>query len=92
MLIILFIAAIPLSPSHPNEQIEYFINDSSASVIIATAEFESKLKPLAEKLNKPFLVIENVVQSTNDENGVDEIKNFLVNEIPCRSNDPAMIM
>jgi long-subunit acyl-CoA synthetase (AMP-forming) len=84
--------AIPLSQAHPNEQIEYFLNDSSASIIVATAEFEQKLKPIAEKLKKPLLLIDHQVQTPNDFNEAEGILKNFANEVPCRSEDSAMIV
>ena len=51
--------AVPLSSNHPAELLEYFLSDSQASLLITTPAFESKLKPIAEKLNKPLIVIEH---------------------------------
>lgn len=51
--------AVPLSSNHPSELWEYFLSDSQATLLITTPEFETKLKPLAEKLNKPLIVIEH---------------------------------
>lgn len=51
--------AVPLSANHPAELLEYFLLDSQASLFITTPEFEAKLKPLAERLSKPLIVIEH---------------------------------
>lgn len=50
--------AIPLSPLHPSEVLEYFITDSKSNLIVSTPAFEPKLRPLAEKLNKRLLIID----------------------------------
>lgn len=92
LILIFSFLAIPLSQFHPNEQIEYFLNDSSSEVIIASSEFESKLKPVAEKLKKPLIIVDHCAQAANDnETGVGEIQKF-ISEVPCRSEDSAMIM
>jgi long-subunit acyl-CoA synthetase (AMP-forming) len=88
----LHFSAIPLSPSHPSEQIEYFLNDSKAAIIVGTSEFESKLRPVAEKLNKPLLLIDHQVQTANDHHEAEGILKVLANEVPCRSEDSALIM
>lgn len=50
--------AIPLSPLHPSEVLEYFITDSKSNLIVSTPAFENKLRPLAEKVNKRLLIID----------------------------------
>lgn len=67
-----FHTAVPLCAQHPVELIEYYIADSQSNLLITTPEFESKLKPLAEKLNKPLIVIEHQ-QLVSNENEVDDI-------------------
>lgn len=52
-------SAVPLSVLHPNELLEYFLTDCQADLIIATPSCESKVKPLADKLNKPIITMEH---------------------------------
>lgn len=62
--------AVPLSPRHPVELIEYYIKDCDASLLICAAELEHILKPIAEKHNKPIMFIDRNdipdVNPTND--------------------------
>lgn len=51
--------AVPLSSRHPTELLKYFINDSKAAIVITTPQFEPILKPLAESLEKIFIVVDN---------------------------------
>lgn len=50
---------VPLSPLHPSAMLEYFISDSDAKVILTTAQFEDIVRPLAEKLNQKYLLLED---------------------------------
>lgn len=50
---------VPLSPLHPAAMLEYFINDSDAKVILTTAQFEDIVRPLAEKFNQKYLLLED---------------------------------
>lgn len=50
---------VPLSPLHPAAMLEYFINDSDAKVILTTAQFENIVRPLAEKFNQKYLLLED---------------------------------
>lgn len=50
---------VPLSPLHPAAMLEYFINDSDAKVILTTVQFEDIVRPLAEKFNQKYLLLED---------------------------------
>ncbi|KAL5233492.1 hypothetical protein ACI65C_000902 [Semiaphis heraclei] len=50
---------VPLSPLHPAAMLEYFISDSDAKVILTTAQFEYIVRPLAEKFNQKYLLLED---------------------------------
>lgn len=52
---------VPLSPLHPEAMLEYFLNDSDSKVILTTAQFEDVVRPLAEKLQQKYLLIEDHV-------------------------------
>jgi len=49
---------VPLSVHSPAPELEYFITDSEAPLLIADAASASKLKPLAEKLGRRFATVE----------------------------------
>jgi malonyl-CoA/methylmalonyl-CoA synthetase len=51
--------AVPLSVLHPNELLEYFLKDSQTNLLITTPSCENRMKPLAERLEKPLIVIEH---------------------------------
>ncbi|KAK8720176.1 hypothetical protein OTU49_013531 [Cherax quadricarinatus] len=38
--------AVPLSPKHPSSELEYFVQDSEASIIVTTSELTVKIKPI----------------------------------------------
>ncbi|XP_063696447.1 malonate--CoA ligase ACSF3, mitochondrial [Culicoides brevitarsis] len=50
--------AVPLSPRHPVELLEYYIQDCDASLLICSAELEHILQPIATKFNKPIIFID----------------------------------
>lgn len=85
---------MPLSSQHPNELLEYYINDSQSNLIVTTPEFEARIKPLADKLKKPLLVVEHHNQFINEETkAVDE--DSLIADIPdgrFYKNLPAFIV
>lgn len=41
--------------------LEYFLNDSETKVILTTAHFEDVIRPLAEKLEQKYLLLEDHV-------------------------------
>lgn len=50
--------AVPLSPRHPVELLEYYIQDCDASLLVCSAELEHILQPIAQKFSKPILFID----------------------------------
>ncbi|KAG5200369.1 hypothetical protein JEQ12_004903 [Ovis aries] len=47
--------AVPLYKKHPRAQLEYFIQDSRSSVVLASPEHVELLSPVAQKLGVPLL-------------------------------------
>lgn len=47
--------AVPLYRKHPRAQLEYFIQDSRSSVVLAGPEHVELLSPVAQKLGVPLL-------------------------------------
>ncbi|XP_060040993.1 malonate--CoA ligase ACSF3, mitochondrial isoform X2 [Erinaceus europaeus] len=47
--------AVPLYRKHPPAELEYFIQDSQSSIVIADQEHEDLLRPVARKLGIPLL-------------------------------------
>ncbi|MDE3399861.1 MAG: hypothetical protein PWK00_02325, partial [Coxiella burnetii] len=47
--------AVPLYKKHPQAQLEYFIQDSRSSVVLASPEHVELLSPVAQKLGVPLL-------------------------------------
>lgn len=50
--------AVPLSPRHPVELLEYYIQDCDASLLVCSTELDHILQPIAKKFNKPILFID----------------------------------
>ncbi|CAM5151507.1 unnamed protein product [Eretmochelys imbricata] len=51
--------AVPLYRKHPVQELEYFIQDSQSSLVIATEEYVRDITPSAEKLGLPVLQLIN---------------------------------
>ncbi|GJD12695.1 Acyl-CoA synthetase family member 3, mitochondrial [Galdieria sulphuraria] len=51
---------VPLSPSHPQEELEYFVRDAEATHIVVSAEFQDKLTQLAGEYCLPYLRVSPV--------------------------------
>ncbi|XP_030437278.1 LOW QUALITY PROTEIN: malonate--CoA ligase ACSF3, mitochondrial [Gopherus evgoodei] len=51
--------AVPLYKKHPVQELEYFIQDSQSSLVIATEEYVKHITPSAEKLGIPVLPLVN---------------------------------
>lgn len=45
---------VPLSPSHPQEELEYFVRDAEATHIIVSAESQDKLTQIASEYCLPY--------------------------------------
>ncbi|KAL4708672.1 hypothetical protein ACJJTC_008198 [Scirpophaga incertulas] len=48
--------AVPLTPIHPPEMLKYFVNDSQASLLVCTQEYEKLMKPISLDISKPLLI------------------------------------
>ncbi|MFC1558764.1 acyl-CoA synthetase [candidate division KSB1 bacterium] len=48
--------AVPLCIFHPEPELEYVIEDSDAAIVVAHPDFENKLRPIAEKKSRRFLL------------------------------------
>ncbi len=59
--------AVPLCLTHPLPSLQYVIEDTSASVIIVSSEFESTLKNLAEQKQIRFIVLKDDLKSRQQE-------------------------
>jgi len=51
---------VPLSPSHPQEELEYFVRDAEASYIVVSAESQDKLTQVAGEYYLPYLRVSPV--------------------------------
>eukprot|EP00455_Lapot_gusevi_P054520 TRINITY_DN8757_c0_g1_i1.p1 TRINITY_DN8757_c0_g1~~TRINITY_DN8757_c0_g1_i1.p1 ORF type:complete len:528 (-),score=41.34 TRINITY_DN8757_c0_g1_i1:110-1693(-) len=49
--------AVPLCVTHPTPELEYYIQDSQASVLVGHSSFRSTLQPIAEKFQLPYVEI-----------------------------------
>lgn len=49
--------AVPLCTTHPKSELEYVIQNSQCSVIVASKKFFEKIKPISSELNIPLKVL-----------------------------------
>ena len=56
--------AVPLCEIHPISELAYVVSDSGASIIVAHAEFEAKLRVIARDLDVRFVVTEDLLSPT----------------------------
>lgn len=49
--------AVPLCKQHPTSEMQYFVEDSGASVIIGTTESVEKIRPIAIHLDVPMMIL-----------------------------------
>ena len=57
--------AVPLCVSHPDPELDYVLHDSVAEVVIASPEFEDRLRNLARRRKARFLGSEEALPSRN---------------------------
>ncbi|MCB0191171.1 MAG: acyl-CoA synthetase [Anaerolineae bacterium] len=48
--------AVPLAVSHPRPELEYTITDSDAAIVVAHPQYEERLRPVTEDLNRKFIL------------------------------------
>lgn len=61
--------AVPLSNRHPANVLDYYVKDSEATLLITIPEFESLLTPLAEKYQRPLIVLDHCFIPSNYSTG-----------------------
>lgn len=72
---------MPLSSRHPTELLKYYVQDSDSKIIVTTPEYQDKLKPVAESLNRKVICIDhNCIPSEADFNPSDEFNVLDINE------------
>ncbi|XP_063441220.1 malonate--CoA ligase ACSF3, mitochondrial-like isoform X1 [Mytilus trossulus] len=50
--------AVPLCKSHPQNELEYVIQDAQCSIVLTTADHHQKIEPITKKLSIPLRVLE----------------------------------
>ena len=51
---------VPLCLTHPLPSLEYVLEDTEASILVVSAQYESFIHPLADKFNLRLIVLEKV--------------------------------
>ncbi|KAM5263778.1 malonate--CoA ligase ACSF3, mitochondrial [Ctenodactylus gundi] len=64
--------AVPLYRKHPGAQLEYFIQDSQSSMVLAGQEYSELLSPVVKKLGVPLLPLTSAVCHGTAEELADE--------------------
>jgi malonyl-CoA/methylmalonyl-CoA synthetase len=55
---------VPIATSHPRPEIEYVLEDSGATIVIADAAYEEKLRPIAEDMGLRFLLTSDLLAAS----------------------------
>jgi malonyl-CoA/methylmalonyl-CoA synthetase len=55
--------AVPLCVSHPDPELDYVLRDSGAGFVIASPEFEERLRRLARERNAGFITVADALSS-----------------------------
>lgn len=56
--------AVPLATSHPRPELEYMLEDSGSTIVIADSTYEAKLRPIAEDMGLPFLLTSELLAAS----------------------------
>lgn len=56
---------VPLSVHSPAPELEYFLKDSESCLCLADSAMESKLRPVAEKLGRPYATIKMIASASS---------------------------
>ena len=54
--------AVPLATSHPKPELEYMVEDSGATIVVAHPQYEETLRPIAEERGLRFLLTPDMLQ------------------------------
>lgn len=55
---------VPLATSHPRPELEYMLEDSGATIVIADATYEAKLRSIAEDMGLRFLLTSELLAAS----------------------------
>jgi malonyl-CoA/methylmalonyl-CoA synthetase len=58
--------AVPLCLTHPAPELEYVLEDTGAAIVVADAEFEERLRPLAEAVGARFVTTAAALAAAGD--------------------------
>ena len=56
--------AVPLAVSHPRPELEYAVDDSDAAILVATPEFEDRLRPIAQDRGLRLVIVDQSGSAT----------------------------
>ncbi len=54
--------AVPLATSHPRPELEYMVEDSGATIVVAHPQYEETLRPIAEERGLRFLLTPDILR------------------------------
>jgi malonyl-CoA/methylmalonyl-CoA synthetase len=55
---------VPLATSHPRPELEYMLEDSGSTIVIADSTYEAKLRPIAEAMGLRFLLTSELLATS----------------------------
>jgi malonyl-CoA/methylmalonyl-CoA synthetase len=55
---------VPLATSHPRPELEYMLEDSGSTIVIADSTYEAKLRPIAEAMGLRFLLTSELLAAS----------------------------
>ena len=57
--------AVPLATSHPRPELEYMIEDSRATIVVADATYDSAIRSIAEEMGLRFLLTTELLEGAS---------------------------
>ena len=56
--------AVPLSPKHPKDELDYFLSDCGAALVVGHSKYESLLRPVTEAQGKAYVDYDALVSGS----------------------------
>ncbi len=56
--------AVPLATSHPRPELEYMLEDSGSTIVIADSTYEATLRPIAKDMGLRFLLTSELLEAS----------------------------
>ena len=76
--------AVPLSPKHPKDELDYFLGDSDAALVVGHRKYESVLRPVAEAQGRAYIDYDALVAGSEVLDGDDAP--IAASDLPSRAS------